>query len=142
MANGSTALKLLAPEPPPDQHSEPSAPAELGLAVADATAVLCRAMFDHRQNGELDPQVREAGGSGIAKVATWQLDRGLDDYEFAAMAREQGKIQLRQHINTDFYRQHSAVAVEAALDFYINSLLEMVSRVVKDERAFRAAWAN
>jgi hypothetical protein len=142
MANGSAALKLLAPEPPPDEHSEPSAPAELGLAVAGATAVLCRAMFDYRQNGELDPQVREAGGSGIAKVATWQLDHGLGDLEFAAVARQQGKIQLRQHLNTDFFRHNSPAEVEAALDFYIDSLLEMVSRVVKDERAFRAAWAN
>jgi hypothetical protein len=142
MANGASAALLLEPTSAPAATDVPPAATELGIAVAAATTAICQAMDDYWHCGTLDPAIKDQGGTRIAKVATWQLDHELGELEFAAAARAQGKAQLRRYIDANFYQQHGAVAVEAALDFYIDSLLEMVSRVVRDERVFRATRAN
>ena len=149
MANGSAALHV-ALEPAPQSKAAPTrATADattevaIGAAVASAACVVAQATQDYRQWGELDPRTKVAGGERIAKVALLQLDHGLGDIAFADIAREQGKIRLRQYLAADdFYCHHSTEQGEAALDLAIDSVLEITAKVVREERTFRAAWAN
>jgi hypothetical protein len=151
MPNGATALHL-AFEPAPDAPTgatagkPDAAPAATEIAIGEATAaaacVVARAMSDYRLHGVLDPTIKLAGGEQIAKVATLQLDHGLGDRAFAVMAREHGKLQLQQYVDAGFCQHCSPADIETAIDLAIDSVLEIVTRVVKDERTFRAAWAN
>jgi len=132
MANGVAIALPLAEEPTPAQEEV------IGQAIASATTALCFALLELQQDGRLDPATREAGGNRVAKVATLMLDHALGDQDFLSTARAQGKVQLRRYLNGSFAPAQS----DAALDFHIDNLLEIVTRVVADERVFRRAAAN
>jgi hypothetical protein len=115
----------------------------IGAAVASAaTAICCAVQQQHQQNGRLDPAVKLAGGERIAKVAELWLAHEGDDLEFTRKARDAAKCVLRQYFDADFYRHYSPEQGDAALDWFIDPVLEIAACVVRDERAFRAAWAN
>ena len=138
------------PEPPAAPTTgKPAAPpaaagieVELGRAVASAATAVARAMMDYDAFGVMDGETKEAGGSRIARVATLQIDHKEGDLDFIARARNAGRRELRQHIDADFHRQHRPEYCAAAIDFYLDAVFEVVAKVVADERAFRAAWAN
>jgi hypothetical protein len=111
----------------------------IGEAVAAAVIVFYQAIFDQQERGFLAPSTKTAGGDRIAKIAELQLDHEPGDDDFFRSAHEQGKCVLRRHFNADLFRQHE---VDMALDAAIGSVFEIVNRVVRDERIFRAAWAN
>ena len=65
------------------------------------------------------------------------------DLDFTRRAHEQGKRELRRYFNsTDLFRQHDPVEIDKVFDTSISDVLGIVSRVVRDERIFRAAWAH
>lgn len=147
MANGNHALKLLAPEPASAEataSNSGAAPAameiEIGTAVASAACLVAWAVSNYGLDGGLDPRAKHAGGERISKVALLQLDHGLADAAFADIAREQGKLQLRRYFDGDHHC--SPADIEMALDVAIDAVLEITGKVVRDERIFRAAWAN
>lgn len=139
MANGNAALALLPPAGEP-----PSAPADAGIELqigqttCAAVLALAQAMLDH-QRGELDQKTREAGGSAIAAVATVQLEHDLDDLTFATMAYAAGTAAVQRRFNVNFDR---TAADDAEIDRLINTTLKIVSKVVADERTYRAARAH
>jgi hypothetical protein len=109
-----------------------------GQAVASAVTVLCAAVLDRA----LTPATREAGGERIARVAELWLAHEGDDLEFTRKARAAARCVLRQYYDVEFYEHYSAEQGDAAIDLYIDSVLEIAGYVVKDERVLRAAWAN
>jgi hypothetical protein len=148
MANGAAVARLVPPSARATADKPAAAPAvagievELGRAVASAATAVARAMLDYGAFGVMDSETKEAGGSRIARVATLQLDHKEGDLDFIARARNAGRRELRQCIDADFYRQHRPEHCAAAIDFYLDAVFEVVAKVVEDERAFRAAWAN
>ena len=140
MANGSAAVRLLESPSAPAAADKPGEPAIeiLGEAVAEATIMLCQATLSHRHAGVLDPAIKDAGASSIARVARWQLDHELGDNDFIRKARDAGKrVLLHRHFTDD-----RRAEVDAAIEMFIDELLTIVGHVVKDERTLRAAWAN
>jgi hypothetical protein len=150
MANGKSAAALLPPaaEPLTVSTSTDSVPnsieTEIGAAVVDAAAVLAAGLFDYQQNGRLDSATREAAGSPLTKLAQLQLAHESGDPDFVALAREAGRRELRRLCDVDLslFQRHGAAAVDAAVDFYIDGVLEIVGRTVRDERSLQAAWAS
>ena len=114
----------------------------IGLAVADAVVVLYQAAIAQQECGLLPPAIKDAGGARIAAIATMQLDHEGGDLDFITRAHRAGKRELRRYFSVDFFQQHGPGEVDMVLDVAINSIFEIVTRVVKDERVFRAAWAN
>jgi hypothetical protein len=141
MANGAAVPALL-----PTASATPAAgqdiEAALGAAVADAVIVLYQAIIDHQQNGALALATKDAGASRIARIATLQLDHEGGDLDFVARAHCTGKRELRRYFDADLFRRYGPGEVDMVFDTAINSVFEIVARVVKDERVFRAAWAN
>ena len=125
MVNG-TAVLAHVPEPPSE-----AAEIEVGEAIASAACGFCFALQEFQQNGGLTDVVRAAGGERIARVAQLQLGHELGDRDFTAIAHRAGKAVLRQFFDGSF----SPAQCDAALDFYINEVLMIVSRVVAMERA-------
>ncbi len=133
MPNGVAALHVL-DEPAADPKQE-----EIGEAVASAACVIAQAVEDCRQGGSLAPATRATGGDRLARVTMLALDHELGDDDFFRTARESGKKILRQRLNGSSI---SPGAADAVLDFYLDSLFEITSCVMRDERAFRAAMAH
>jgi hypothetical protein len=133
MVNGAAAaLVELDPVTIPAQEKE------LGEATAAAVAVLCAAVQSYAHAGELTREIKSMGSERIARVARLQLDHEGGDQDFIAMARRAGMQVLRQRLNGAF----DPAQCDATLDFYLDNLFDIVSRVVRDERAFRAAAAH
>ena len=132
MANGAAALHVL-DEPAPDPRQE-----EIGEAVAAAATMIACAIEDCRQGGSLAPATKAVGADRLTRVTMLALDHELGDQDFFSKARESGKKILRQRLNGSF----SPEAADAVLDFYLDSLFEITSCVMRDERAFRAAAAH
>ena len=115
----------------------------LGAAVADAVFVLYRAILDRQENDALAPAIKDAGAARIAAIALLQLDHAGGDIDFVARAHRDGKRELRRFFNsTDLFRRHDPVEIDKVFDTSISDVLGIVSRVVRDERAYRAAWAH
>jgi hypothetical protein len=94
----------------------------------------------YRQGGILDPEAKEIGGERLAAVALLALDYEGTDADFLQAARDAGHCVLRRrHFTDDCY---SPVRTDVALSVCIDGVFEVVTRVVKDERIYRAAWAN
>jgi hypothetical protein len=149
MANGAAAKLPLASElsitPTSSNDSTPRpTEIEIGVAVADAAAVLARGMHDCWHHGKIAPETREAAGNPLTKLALMQLDHEFGDSDFVALARQAGRRELRRLCDADIslFQRHGQVAVDAALDFYIDGILEIVGAAVRDERIVRAAWAS
>ena len=152
MANGVVVrLPLVTPEPTPAATSSSTAAGKpnggievaLGAAVADAVFMLYQATLDQQQNDALAPATKDAGAARIAAIALLQLDHAGGDIDFVARAHRDGKCELRRFFNnTDLFRQHDPVEIDKVFDTSISDVLGIVSRVVRDERIFRAAWAN
>ena len=145
MANGNHALKLLELEPPAPVCAKATASAaptgievQIGQATCAAVLALAQAMLDY-QRGELDPKTREAGGSAIAAVAMVQLEHDLDDLTFATMAHAAGTAAVQRRFNANFDR---TAADDAEINRLINTTLKIVSKVVADERTYRAVRAH
>jgi hypothetical protein len=145
MSNGSVALQLLDPPSAPEQRLAPDACEIdleiLGQAVADATCALAAGMTSYyRQGGTLDPEVKETGGARLAAVALLALDYEGLDADFLQIARDAGhRVLRRRHFTDDCY---APFKTDVAISVCIGGLFEVVARVVKDERIYRAAWAN
>jgi hypothetical protein len=142
--NGAAALHLVpAPESKAAAVGKPSEPIEIGAAVADAVVVFFRAILDTQQSGILAPATKNAGGDRIAALALLQLDYAGGDSDFVARAHRDGKRELRRCFNnTDLFQQHDPVEIDKVFDTSISDVLGIVTRVVKDERTYRLAWAN
>jgi hypothetical protein len=112
--------------------AERSIEATIGIAVADATTMLCREVEEYLTSGVTEA-VRNAGAERIARVAELQLAHG-DDRAFSATAHREAKQILRPYLNGDFYRRYSLDEGEAALDLLIDDALMIVSKVVAIER--------
>jgi hypothetical protein len=146
-ANGTAVLALLpsASEPTPAATSsstaagKPNKPIEttIGEAMAAAATGLCFAAQEHQQLGALTSTTRTANGERIAALY-WLQQAHADKLDFAATAREQGKVILRQYLRDDFYQQYSTEQGDAALDMFIDETLAVLARVTAVERA----WAN
>jgi hypothetical protein len=143
MANGAAvALHLVSA---PESNDAPNGGIEvaLGAAVADAVFVFYQAILDTQQSGILAATTKNAGADRIAAIALLQLDHAGGDIDFVARAHRDGKRELRRFFNnTDLFRQHDPVEIDKVFDTSISDVLGIVSRVVRDERVFRAAWAN
>ena len=148
MANGVAALRVALEPAPESKDASVGKPdggieAGLGAAVADAVFVLYRAILDGQENDALAPAIKDAGAARIAAIALLQLDHAGGDDDFFRRAHEQGRRELRRFFNnTDLFRQHDPVEIDKVFDASISDVLGVVSRVVRDERVFRAAWAN
>ena len=145
MANGH-AVRLpleLAPAPESKDVPPPTPSAGIiGTAVANAVTVFCQAAIDQQENGAIAPAIIAAGGDRIAAIALLQLDYAGGDIDFTRKAHEQGKCVLHRYLDANLFRQHGPGEVDKVLDMAIDSVFEIVSKVVKTERTFRAAWAN
>ena len=97
---------------------------------------------EFQQAGRLDPAAKAAGGVKLARVSMLMLDHAGGDDDFTRKARAAAKPLLRAHLDAEFFRRHTPEQGDAALDFYIDSVFEVVTRAVADERVFRAAMAN
>jgi hypothetical protein len=129
MPNG-VAYPLPVELKPPAERSIEST---IGIAVADATTMLCREVEEYITSGVTEA-VRNAGAERIARVAELQLAHARGDRDFVAIAHREGKRILRPHLNGDFYRRYSLDEGEAALDLFIADVLMIVSKVVASER--------
>jgi hypothetical protein len=131
MPNGNHALKLLAPEPavgPKDASAGAMAGESIGRAMAAAVTGLGFALAEF-ENGGLRPETRLANGTRIA--ALYELQQAhAGEISFEAVAREQGRIALRQFLDAGgFYQCYSAEQGDALLDMLIADVLAVVSRV-------------
>jgi hypothetical protein len=135
--NGHAALppELLEPSPT-DMPIETT----IGMAVADATTMLCRTVEEYITSG-ITEAVQNAGTEQIARVAELQLAHG-DDRAFSAIAHREAKRVLRPYLNGDFYQRYSLDEGEAALDLFIGDVLTIVSRVVAVERRWQTDHAD
>jgi hypothetical protein len=141
MPNGAAALHLAfepAPESKDASVGKPDAETAtaIGIAMASAATGFCYAMQEY-QNGGLTSTTRTVNGERIAALYWLQQAHG-GKIDFAATAREQGKVILRQYLRDDFYRQYSTEQGDAALDMFIDETLAVLARVTAVERA----WAN
>jgi hypothetical protein len=145
MANGAVVRLPLTGEPPatPDLSAVTDRPDGLGAAVASAVFVLDRGILDQQENDALAPATKAAGADRIAALAVLQLDFEGGDDDFFRRAHEAGKCELRRFFNnTDLFRQRDPAEIDKVFDASISDVLGVVSGVVRDERAFRAAWVH
>jgi hypothetical protein len=140
MANGSHALKLLAPEPLANPLTEIET--TIGTVVANAVTTFCLSLQNYQHLGRLDPELREAGGNRVAQLVELWLAHGGSDEDFIDMARHQGRIRLRQYLDADFFRHNTIEQGDAGLDFFLRSIFEITDKVVREERALRMAGAH
>jgi hypothetical protein len=147
MPNGAVALKLVSPPEHPSKDTPAAGKpdkveAMIGAAVAGVATLLCAAVQDHQHLDGLDPKIREAGGIRVAQLAEMWLAHDGSDHEFIDVARQQGRIVLQQYLPASFFRRYSTEQGGAALDYYVDVVFAITSRVVKDERAMRMAEAH
>ena len=140
MANGAAVALHLVLDPPATETAV--AAAEIGQATAAAAVAMAWGILSYHQAGRLDPAAKEAGGTKLARVSVLMLDHADGDDDFTRKARAAAKPLLRAHLDAGFFQRYSPEQGDAALDFYIDSVFEVVTRTVADERAFRAAMAN
>jgi hypothetical protein len=143
MPSNGVAVRL-APEPAP---ANPSTQEDIETAIGEATASAVTTFYQgaiaQQETGLLPPAIIAAGGSRIAAIALLQLDHELGDDDFFRRAHEQGKCVLHRYLgDADLFQRYAPGEVDKALDVAIDSIFEIVTKVVKDERAFRAAWAH
>jgi hypothetical protein len=118
---------------PRELDHQPSEIARIGDAVADAAAVIGRAMVDFEAGGQLTSATRASGGERLARVARLQLDT-FGEIDFAAVARAQGKRELwKRHGAT--LRGLDEVKLDVAFNEIIGWVLGIADKVVADERA-------
>jgi hypothetical protein len=124
-------LELTSPSTP----ASPSIETTIGEATAAAVTMICRAMFDYQRTGGLPPAVKDAGGERIARV--FELQQAYaGEIDFAATVRREGSRVLRQYLGAEFYQRYSADEGEAAINLYVDGLLEILVHVTAVERAF------
>jgi hypothetical protein len=128
----------LTPTPTPPSESDRT----LGQVVADAAAMIAKAIEDCRQTGVLASTTKAAGSIRLARVAELALAHELGDPDFYSRARAAGLREMRQYLDADFFRRHSPAEADAAFNMYMDGLFEIVANAIKDERAIRAALAN
>ena len=120
MANGSSALQLVETGSPAtpvsEQASKPDISIEIGEAVAAACTALCCAVLGHRQEGQLDPVVKDVFAGRIAAVVVLQLGHGSGDEDFVCRARRGGRARLRRYFADE-------ADADAAIDICISELL-------------------
>jgi hypothetical protein len=113
---------------------------EIGMAVADATTMLCRTVEEYITSGVTEA-VQNAGTERIARVAELQLAHERGDRDFFIIAHQEAKRILRPYLNGDFYQRYSLDESEAALDLFIDDVLTIVSKVVAAERRWQTDHA-
>jgi hypothetical protein len=139
MANGAV-VRLL--ELPPE-HSEATTgtpgtaateiEATIGQAMAAAVTGLGFALAEY-QNGGLTNKTRTANGERVARLYELQQST-LGQIDFGLVAREQGRIALRQYLDAaGFYQRHGAEQGDAMLDMFIADVLGVVAKVTDFER--------
>jgi hypothetical protein len=149
MANGNTALKLLASESTPaiamaDQPSATPTPrgieAELGVATAAAAVAVGQALVDFQAIGAMAPATRKVGGEALARVCMIRLDH-FGEIDFTAAGAEAKRL-LRQRHGAAWRAEYGTELPEGELDTLVGWVFEVTDRVVADEQALQRAWAN
>ena len=129
----------------PDAGSRPIR-IDIGELTAAAAAGLACGLGEYWDAGCTTPETKSWGGERIAVLAVALLYyTGPNDDDFLCQARVAGRHELRQRfdrVDSDFFQAYSVAEADAALDYYIDSALEIVVRVVTAERQFRAMHAN
>jgi hypothetical protein len=59
----------------------------------------------------------------------------LGQINFSTVARVEAKCVLRTYLDADFYRRHGTAQGEAALDLFIDEVLQILAKVTAFERA-------
>lgn len=109
----------------------------IGEAMVAAVVGIGGALAEF-ENGGLTNTTRTANGERVARLYELQQS-SLDEINFPVVAREQGKVALRQFLAAgDFYSQHSTEQGDAVLDMLIGDVLAVLRKVT----ALEAAWAN
>jgi hypothetical protein len=95
-----------------------------------ASAACAVALGCHQfQNGGLAPATKNAAGDRF--VALYRLRQmHAAEIDFDAVAREHGRRALRTYLDSEgFYQRHSQAQGDAALDLYLDGVLEILSGV-------------
>jgi hypothetical protein len=144
MANGAAVTLHLVPAcESKDASVGKPIEVEIGEAVAAAVTTFYQAAIAQQETGLLPPAIIAAGGSRIAAIALLQLDHAGGDSDFVARAHRDGKRELHRYLgDTGLFQRCGPDEVDMVLDVAIDSVFEIVTKVVRDERAFRAAWAH
>ena len=142
MVNGHAALRVSVElEPIATPKSDAGAPIEIdvGVELANVAAWLCTGLTEFR-NGGLSPKTKAAGGERMVPLALAMLAFTGPDGDFLDRARVAGRAVLRQNFELD--RPCSSAETDAVIEFYIDGVFEVLTKVVETERAFRIAMAN
>ena len=117
-------------------HLVPASPSEdpietaIAEAVASGVLAIVAAVDGYLQTGALDPALKDASATWMAKLSMLQLDHTGGDEAFVCTARNAGRRALRKYFDDDFFRRHGQADTDAAIDLYINDLLGIVGNVV------------
>jgi hypothetical protein len=105
------------------QEAPPSIERAIGDQVADACGAIARALMEY-QNGGLTTGTKMHGGDLIAQLyALRQYMVGT--WDFDAMAREYGKLVLRERCGND--------VSEATIDELVAAVLDILAKVVRSQ---------
>jgi hypothetical protein len=141
MPNG-TAIAL-PPALDPPAPAKAIAPGEveqrIGTAVADAVTAIGAGLMDWEAAGSLRDTTRRLAGEHLGRVAMLQLEHASGDNNFAAIARSAGRRELWSRCDAGFRAHYGAsfdeAAIDHALDENISWVIEITTKVVRDERA-------
>lgn len=140
MTNGVAVRLPFAPEhlskDEPPSASGAGIETAIGIAMASAATGLCQGVAEY-QNGGLTSTTKMTNGEQIAALY-WLQHAHAGEIDFPAVAREQGKVVLRQYLKDDPCRQYTQEQNDAAIDLFIDETLAVLRRVT----ATMQAWAN
>jgi hypothetical protein len=116
MANGASVLQLVHPESAPTEELGQ----RVGIAMADAVAVISRGCYEFGWGGGLTVPTKALGADRIADLYTLlqAIPTGVD---FPAIARSEGRRVLQE--------RHGGGLPEPMLDVLLDGTLEIVDRV-------------
>jgi hypothetical protein len=139
--NGHAALQLLALDPVAAPKPDTGTPivVDVGDAMAEAVAGICCGMAEFQNVGRLTTETKAVNGDRIAVLAMAMLAHGGSDADFFDRARVAARCEVRRRFDPEGF---NAAEVDAATEFCIGAVFEIVTRVVETERAWRVAHAN
>jgi hypothetical protein len=122
-------------------------PTEVGIAVADAVAVIGAGIEAAAAGWQAPPpQLKRQAGEHLGRVAMLQLEHQGSDADFAVLVRSEGKRVLWQRMSGALHEHFGArfdeAAIDHAFDESITWVLEVAGQAVRVERIMTKAWAN
>jgi hypothetical protein len=144
MANGNTALQLLAPEPPSAATDKPGAVSteverKIGAAVAAAVGGLAWAICDFADRGAMSSSAKTWCGTMIGGLAQMRLDLlGDPSVDFDAIAYREGRRAFQGHPSEVFLTHLGPGQVDAMVDELIAHVVGVSGRVADTELALRS----